>query len=173
MARSIKRILESKAQDHTFLLPPNKRKNLVWDCRRWGFDSASSRYKHLWVTGISVKTKNIRKIPHKVFLEWRRSSKLKIILLKTASAVSFLLGESELWLTVQRCDQQPLETNEKALLGNSARSRLHHYKAASVPLFSSARLERQSFRQDCAINNLRGRFTKMPFWRTGNTDNSP
>lgn len=138
MARSIKRILESKAQDHTFLFPPNKRKSLVWDCRRWGFDSASSRYKHLWVTGISVKTRNIGKIPHKVFLEWRRSSKLKIILLNTASAVSFLLGESELRLTVQRCDQQPLETNEKALLGSSARSRLHHYKAASVPLFSSS-----------------------------------
>lgn len=90
-----------------------------------------------WLASV-WKPKTSEKFLTKFFWEWRRSSKLKIILLKTASAVSFLLGESELRLTVQRCDQQPLETNEKALLGNSARSRLHHYKAASVPLFSSS-----------------------------------
>lgn len=91
---------------------------------------------------------------------------------KYSKCSSCLLAESELELSAEMWPEPP-GINGKALLGNSAREAPLLQGSKSVPLFSSACLERQSLRQDSAINSLRKRLTKMLFWGAGNTDNSP
>lgn len=173
MARSIKRIPSQKHRTMPSYSPKiQEKKNLVWDCRRWGFNSASSSYKYLWVTVLSVKTRNTRKISHKVFLGWRRLSRLKIILLKTENAVALCWEKLSCSSQCRDLITAPWNQWESPAWQQSSEQAPLLQGTKSIPLLSSARLERQSLRQDSAINNLRKRFTKMPFWRTGNTDDS-
>lgn len=157
MARSNKRILESKAQDHTFLFPPKtqeKNKNPVWDCRRWGFDCQQQIQTPLSDWHQCGNQKHQKKISQS-FLVWRRSSRLKIILLNAANAVGFAGAHAEMWPAALWIHGKAQQCPE------------HFCKAASVPPLSAAWLQSQSSRQVSAINKLRQRFTQMLFWRAG------